>query len=217
VRGLIWSGVLAFGLLFVVALPAAHADVVGDAERLIAQRRYDEAVVILEKAVASGHANADVYNELGIAYNWKQDYENALKNYRQATKLNPKYATSALPVLDHFNLYDEIIGIGEAQIAKGDKRPFILTSLLNAYYETKNTRQYQRVLDIVKGERYSDDHDANYRLFILAKAEVRAGRNDSALDYVAQMHDKSLLQFMRTAKDFQPIANDARFKKLTAE
>jgi len=161
------SSVFAALVVFVLFAPiVAWADALEDAKGLIAKRQYDEAIAILEKLVFSGGADARIYYELGKAYNWKKDWENALKNYRQAMNLDPKkYATATLPVLDHFGLYDEIIRIGEAEFAKKAPpdanfrfyvQPSTLSALLDAYYNKKNTQQYQRVLQIIKAQQYSD-------------------------------------------------------------
>ncbi len=208
-------GLQVVGLLMAAGPAAAQTDPLTTSKSLIESRQYDQVIELLEKEVAAGRANAAIYNNLGIAYNWKQEYEKALKNYRLAAKLDPRYVTAPLQILNHFRLYDEIIQIGEADLAKGYKRPTVLTALLNAYYDTKKPSEYQRVLDIVKAQTYSSAYDANYRLYILVKAEVRAGRSREAIGYVAQMDDKSLLQYMRTSDDFKPIASDPRFQKLT--
>lgn len=209
-RNLALCSLLFLGWLLVPTPASAQANALADARAFYAQRQYDKSAAVLEKWIASGHADAETYNELGRAYHMMQDYEQALKSYRQAAKLDPKYTLSLLPIILHFKSYDEVIRLGEGELAKGDMDPIVLTSLLGAYHQ-----QYLRVLDIVKAQRYSDAYDANYRLFILAKAEVYAGRYDSAIAYTAQINDRAILQFMRTFEDFKPIADDPRFKKLT--
>jgi tetratricopeptide (TPR) repeat protein len=64
------------------------------------------ACALPQPAVADGTATAEQINELGIAYHWKKDYDNALKHYRQAAKLDKTYLTSPVPILDHVKLYD---------------------------------------------------------------------------------------------------------------
>jgi hypothetical protein len=44
---------------------------------------------------------------------------------------------------------------------------------------------------------------------------VRAGRHEEAIAYIARMTTRSLLQFMATAEDFDPIAQDSRFIEMT--
>lgn len=203
------------GLLLILSLVSASADTLDDANALIGAGRYDEAIVMLEGAVVSGNAAAELYDTLGRAYHWKKDFDNALKNYRLAAKLDKRFLTSPLPILDHFKLYDEIIQIGEAVLSRGDRDPWILSSLLNAYYDTKNTGEYERVLGILAAQSYSDAYTADYQHYVLAKAEVRAGRHDEAIAYISQMGDKSLLQFMQTAPEFEPIKSDSRFIAMT--
>jgi tetratricopeptide (TPR) repeat protein len=170
---------------------------------------------VLQPVVANGTATAEEINELGIAYHWKKDYDNALKYYRQASNLDKTYLTSPLPILDHFKLYDEMIQIGEAVLSRGDTTPGVLTGLLNAYYSTAKWADYERVLGVLKATTYADPYDADYQRYVLAKAEVRAGRHEEAIAYIAGMTTRSLLQFMATASDFDPIANDPRFIEMT--
>lgn len=214
-RGSRLCGFVFAGFVLVLGHVAASAGPLEDARALMDARRYDEAIAVLQPAVANGTATAEEINELGIAYHWKKDYDNALKYYRQASNLDKTYLTSPLPILDHFKLYDEMIQIGEAVLSRGDTSPGTLTGLLNAYYSTGDTTEYGRVLGILKTQTYTDPYDADYQRYVLAKAEVRAGRHEEAIAYIAGMTTRSLLQFMATASDFDPIANDPRFIEMT--
>ncbi len=214
-RKSVLCALLVLGLFSMFGLAAAQASPLEDARNQIAARQYDRAIATLEKVVSAGKANAEVYNELGKAYHWKKDFDNALKNYRIAAKLDKKYLTSALPILDGQQQYDEIIQIGEAAVAHGDKSPTTLTALLNAYFAIKDTKEYDRVLGIVKAQRYSGNYDANYRLYILAKAEMRANQPEAAIAHIEEMDDRALLQYMRTVREFQPLTKDERFIKKT--
>jgi hypothetical protein len=68
---------------------------------------------------------------------------------------------------------------------------------------------------VLKATTYTDPYDADYQRYVLAKAEVRAGRHEEAIAYIARMTTRSLLQFMATAEDFDPIANDSHFIEMT--
>ena len=214
-RGLRLCSAVLCGLLLMLSQTPSRADALNDAQALIKARQYDKAVAVLAPVVAAGKASAEAYNTLGTAYHWKKDYDKALENYRQAARLDKKFLTSPMPILDHFKRYDEMIQIGEAVLSRGDRNPGILTALLNAYYITKNTREYDRVLGILQAQRYSTPYEIDYQRYVLAKAEVRAGRHEAAIAYIAKMKDKSLLHFMQTQSDFGPISNDPRFIKMT--
>jgi tetratricopeptide (TPR) repeat protein len=204
-----------FGLLLLFCAPAAWATPLDEAQSLISAGNYDRAIELLEQVVKDSTATAEVYNVLGNAYAWKKDYDNALKNYRVAAKLDKKYVTSPLPLLNQFERYDEIIRVGEAAVANGDKSPHVLTALLNAYFVTKNTRKYDRVVTLVKSQKYTNPEDIEYQKYILAKAALRADNKEGAMEYINLMSDKKFLQYMRTQPDFKPLYDDPRFIKKT--
>jgi TPR repeat protein len=59
---------LIVGLFLMFSLGPAGAGALDDARALMNQRQYDKAIVVLETAVSKGNANAQVYFELGRAY-----------------------------------------------------------------------------------------------------------------------------------------------------
>lgn len=58
-------------------------------DRLKAPKIYQEAVTALKKAVALEPENADMYYELGVAYNRLFQYQEAVKAFEKATELDP--------------------------------------------------------------------------------------------------------------------------------
>ena len=203
------------GLFLMLGLAPAGAGALDDARSLMNQRQYDKAVVVLQAVVDKGDANAQVYFELARAYHWKKDLDNALKYYRKAAELDKIYLTSPLPILNHFKRYDEMIQIGETALSRGDRDVGVFSGLLNAYYDQKKMKDYDRVLRALRSHRYADDYRIDYQRYLLAKAEVRANQYEKAFTYIRKMKDKGLLQYMRTSGDFTPIAKDPRFITLT--
>lgn len=78
-------------------------------DRAKAPKSYQEAVTALKKAVALEPENADMYYELGVAYNRLFQYQEAVKAFEKATELDPdNYRASdaldkAKEDLDRFN------------------------------------------------------------------------------------------------------------------
>jgi tetratricopeptide (TPR) repeat protein len=213
--GKLFSRVALIALFMTVGLASAGATALDNARALMNQRQYDKAVVVLEAIVSKGNGNAEVYFELGRAYHWKRDFDNALKNYRKASELDKKYLTAPLPMLNHFKRYDEMMQIGETALSRGDRDVAVFSGLLNVYYDQKKTRDYERVLGMLRSHRYADPYRIDYQRYLLAKAEVRANQYEKAFTYIRPMKDKGLLQYMRTSGDFTPIAKDPRFIALT--
>jgi hypothetical protein len=204
-----------FGLLLLFCAPAAWSAPVDEAHSLISAGNYDRAIEILEQVVKDAKATAKVYNDLGDAYAWKMDYDNTLKNSMVSAKLDKKYLTSPLPMLNYFRRYDEIVQVGETAVANGDRSPGVLTALLNVYFETKNSRKYDRTVALVKAKQYSKFGDIEYQKYILAKVELRANNKEGAMKYINLMSDKKFLHYMRTQQDFKLLYDDPRFIKKT--
>jgi tetratricopeptide (TPR) repeat protein len=65
---------------------------------LLDKRVYAQAIVNLQKAIKSeeldGDALAAVYNALGYAYFAQEQYDLAMKQYKEALKLSPEYVTA---------------------------------------------------------------------------------------------------------------------------
>ena len=214
-RSLVSRIVLIVGLFLMFSQVSAGAGALDDAKALMNARQYDKAVAVLEAVAAKGDADAQVYFELARAYHWKKDLDNALKYYRKAAELDKRYLTSPLPILNHFKRYDEMIQIGETALSRGDRDVSVFSGLLNAYYDQKKTKDYDRVLRILRAHHYTDAYRIDYQRYLLAKADVRANQYEKAFEYIRRMKDKGLLQYMRTSDDFVPIAKDPRFVALT--
>jgi tetratricopeptide (TPR) repeat protein/S1-C subfamily serine protease len=106
------TGIVARGAAPAPGAPAAAG---GDYERAIPhiQRRdFDQAIPLLEKAIAANPNFMKAHSELGFAYVEKQLYDQAIPHLRKAIELDPKQATAHNNLGAAFNgkgLYDEAI------------------------------------------------------------------------------------------------------------
>jgi tetratricopeptide (TPR) repeat protein len=86
-----------------VALDASYAA----ARTAIGERRYADAVRLLNEALGRDAGNADTHNLLGFVYRTSGDLPRAFRHYYEALRLNP----------DHRGAHEYI---GEAYLAAGD-------------------------------------------------------------------------------------------------
>jgi protein O-mannosyl-transferase len=95
-----------------------HLDTINNlASLLISQKRYNDAEIILDKALASetgnGKINADIYFNLGVVSSFQKEYDSAAKYFLKVVELNPDDAVA------YFLAGKELLKLGER--TKGDK------------------------------------------------------------------------------------------------
>ncbi len=73
------------------------------AKKMINERNFSEARKYLEKAVATDPNDPEVFNLLGVIYEFEDDENKAMKNYRTAVSLDPTYK----PAQDNLNRISE--------------------------------------------------------------------------------------------------------------
>lgn len=62
------------------------------ADIMMARKRFDEAIELLQQAIAAHPRQASLYNKIGINYQQLLDAHHAERYYKSATKLNPRMA-----------------------------------------------------------------------------------------------------------------------------
>lgn len=75
------------------APPTTTLSVGERADIFLARREYAPAISLLKDAIREHHADASIYNRLGIAYQQSQNLGQAQKSYKDALKLDRKNAT----------------------------------------------------------------------------------------------------------------------------
>jgi protein O-mannosyl-transferase len=83
------------------------------ASLLISQKRYNDAEIVLDKALASGKTDANMYFNLGVVSSFQKDYDSAGKYFLKVVEFNPDDAVA------HFLAGKELLKLGER--TKGDK------------------------------------------------------------------------------------------------
>ena len=69
--------------------PAEVRAQLANAEGLIRQKNYRDAIEVLNGVVESSPREADAYNLLGFSYRKSKDFNRAERNYKRALRLNP--------------------------------------------------------------------------------------------------------------------------------
>lgn len=71
--------------------PAQVRAQLANAEGLIRQENYRDAIEVLNGVVESSPREADAYNLLGFSYRKSKDFNRAERNYKRALRLNPEH------------------------------------------------------------------------------------------------------------------------------
>jgi predicted O-linked N-acetylglucosamine transferase (SPINDLY family) len=56
------------------------------------QKKYDDAIIQISKAISINSNHQALYNNLGVAYKEMENYEDAIKNFKKAIKIKSNYA-----------------------------------------------------------------------------------------------------------------------------
>lgn len=86
------NGAIAAGINTTTELtPAEVRAELANAEGLIRQANYREAIEVLNAVVEVSPREADAYNLLGFSYRKSKDFNRAERNYKRALRLNPEH------------------------------------------------------------------------------------------------------------------------------
>ena len=125
------------------AVPAAMPDVsgmsAGEAALVLGNFAYDhqrwpEAIRRYQEAIASGLDNADVHTDLGNAFRFSNQPEQALNQYQIAQKLNPQHENS---LFNQISLFGETLNepLRAAQVSEEFMRRFPNSDKLPAVHK----------------------------------------------------------------------------------
>lgn len=131
-------------------------------------REYGKAERCLRQVVQTGQCYADIYNMLGVIYHNEGKFENAIRNFKEATRINPNYTEALLNLAVLYN------DLGEYVEAKK-----IYTQLNGGKKKKGNEKEIEPVLKGKLSNMHSDLGDT-YRSVGLY--ESAAGEYRKALD-----------------------------------
>lgn len=66
-------------------------------------KKYDSAIIYLENVIKDKEGFADVYNMLGLLYFNKSRHEDAIRSFKKALEINPKYMDASLNLTVVYN------------------------------------------------------------------------------------------------------------------
>ena len=88
-----------------------------EAQNLIAEQRYEEALTELEEVVARDESNADAWNLIGFSHRKLGRYGPALEAYARALAIDPRH-TEAIEYLGELHLALDDLAEAERQLAR---------------------------------------------------------------------------------------------------
>lgn len=202
--------------LFALA-PAAGiaADTLQQAQQLVEQQRYDDAISVLRTLTAAEPENAEAAVALARAYHWKKDFPDAKKWYQRAATLDARYRLEIVGLLDEADESEEVVLLVRPEFDKGNREPSLLGSLLSAYERMGRKTDRKAVEQALIDARYDHGADRDYRHYILAYCALYDGDRSSAISHLKQIVDRGYRVYARTSPKFAILKGDPDFEQAT--
>lgn len=228
--------IFSIGLIALAAAPASPQATLGPGERgdlFMARKMYREAIDAYREGAAK---SAVLRDKIGIAYHQLGDLNAALKNYRSAIKLDPKYADAINNVGTVFyaqKKYKSAISRYRKALILTPDSASIWSNLGTAYYArgryTEMSEAYGKALQL--DPQVFESHNAvgtemldrsitdkaRYH-FEMARIYAHAGNNDMALQYLRRSLEEGFKdrEKLDKAPEFAGLRELQAFKDLMA-
>lgn len=157
---------------------------------------YDEAIIILKRALQINPLNPDAANSLGIAYKRKGDYENAKKYYKRTLEINPNYGYALGNLSEIYNIekkYRKSIEFATKALNKRSDNYEAFFYLGHGLYKLGNYNaaitNYELALKVNPEEKKNFGLKDDRVLVKLAKLHLKKGFQEKAKKYC----DRALL------------------------
>ncbi len=182
---------------------------------LTAMKRYDEANIVLNKAIELDPLSVPINTDIGFSLYYKGDYDEAIKKLKLAVQMNPKYALAHLWLGRSYQakkLYAEAISEYNTALVITPGWPVGYAQVGNAYGVSGDTGNGEIILDTL--------NVLATKKFVTAYgiALVYAGldNKERAFAWLNKAYEErsNWLVWLRTDPRWTTIRNDKRFAKL---
>lgn len=165
---------------------------------LFKERKYKECIDAFSSVLETEPDNADVYNNLGVAYSCLDDFEHAETYYTKAIELDPELAQAYINLSDlYYKAGDLASAIGTLQRGSYELEDNLVIAHLLARVYIDDQRYEDAIVEL---ERVLDGQPENYEAFYdLGHVYFELGDYDSAIscfeNVIEKKEDSELLYY----------------------
>ena len=184
---------------------------------LTAMERYDEALVILEKAAALDPLSDPIHTDVGFSLYYGGDYDGAVKKLQACLQTNPRFGPAHLWLGRTFQQqakYDQAIQEYKSTLDINVDWPVGLAALGHVYGVSGDSENAQQVLNRL--------HELSTKKFVtsygMALVYAGLGDKDEAFNWLNKAYDErsNWLVWLKTDPRFNSIRNDRQFDELVS-
>ena len=182
---------------------------------LTAMERYDEALVVLEKAAALDPLSDPIHTDVGFSLYYSRNYDDAVKKLEACVQTNPKFGLAHLWLGRSFQeqtKYDQAIHEYKSTLDINVDWPVGLAALGHVYGASGDSQNAKQVLNRL--------HELSTKKFVtsygVALVYAGLGEKDEAFNWLNKAYDErsNWLVWLKTDPRFNSIRNDERFAEL---
>ena len=165
---------------------------------LFKEKKYKEAIDAFSSVLETEPDNADVYNNMGVAYSCEGDFEHAEKSYVRALELDPELAQAYINLSDlYYKSGDLASAVGTLQRGSYELRDNLAIAHLLARVYIEDQRwddaieELERVLD-GEPENYDAYYDLGHVYFELGDYETAIDNFENVIAYEENQNNELL-------------------------
>ena len=165
---------------------------------LFKEKKYKEAIDAFSLVLETEPDNADVYNNMGVAYAYEGDFEHAEKSYVRAIELDPEMAQAYINLSDlYYKAGDLASAVGTLQRGSYELENNLTIAHLLARVYIEDQRwddaivELERVLD-GEPENYDAYYDLGHVYFELGDYETAIDNFENVISYEQNQNNELL-------------------------
>lgn len=168
------------------------------AMKLFGEKKYKEAIDAFSSVLETEPDNADVYNNMGVAYSCEGDFDHAEKSYVRAIELAPELAQAYINLSDlYYKAGDLSSAVGTLQRGSYELQDNLTIAHLLARVYIEDQRwddaivELERVLD-GEPENYDAYYDLGHIYFELGDYETAIDNFENVISYEQNQNNELL-------------------------
>ncbi|MEK6759830.1 MAG: tetratricopeptide repeat protein [Deltaproteobacteria bacterium] len=135
------------------------------------EKKYDVALLYLEKVAGEKNSFADVYNMLGLIYYTNSRFEDAIRSFKRAIEINPSYTEAALSLSVVYNELGQFDKSGALYMSAKQTCGAAAQPYLDPYVMGKLANMHDALATIYKDLGYYSEAAEEYRKALKLRPE----------------------------------------------